>query len=74
VEEQGATTQEISRNVQQAAHGTAQVAVNITDVNRGASETGSASSQVLDSAQSLARESSRLKVEVEKFLTMVRAA
>ena len=74
VEEQGATTQEISRNVQQAAHGTAQVAMNITDVNRGASETGSASSQVLGSAQSLARESNQLKREVEKFVSMVRAA
>src|SRR5262249_16939582 len=43
VEEQGAATQEISRNVQQAAQGTAQVATNITDVTRGASETGTAS-------------------------------
>jgi methyl-accepting chemotaxis protein len=74
VEEQGAATQEISRNVQQAAHGTAQVASNITDVNRGASETGSASAQVLGSAQSLARDSGSLKVEVERFVTMVRAA
>jgi methyl-accepting chemotaxis protein len=74
VEEQGAATQEISRNVQQAAQGTAQVATNITDVNRGASETGSASSQVLGSAQSLARESGHLKTEVEKFVKMVRAA
>src|ERR1035437_4635779 len=45
VEEQGAATQEISRNVQQAAQGTMQVSSNITDVQRGASETGSASSQ-----------------------------
>ncbi|MFL5093342.1 MAG: methyl-accepting chemotaxis protein [Xanthobacteraceae bacterium] len=74
VEEQGATTQEISRNVQQAAQGTAQVADNITDVNRGASETGSASSQVLASAQSLARDSGQLKIQVDKFVQMVRAA
>jgi len=74
VEQQGAATQEISRNVQQAAQGTAQVATNITDVNRGAAETGSASSQVLSSAQSLSNESNHLKVEVEKFLTTVRAA
>ena len=74
VEEQGAATQEISRNVQQAAQGTSQVASNITDVSRGASETGSASSQVLASAQSLSSESNHLKVEVDKFLTTVRAA
>ncbi len=74
VQQQGAVTQEISRNVQQAAHGTAQVAHNIADVNRGASETGSAASQVLASARSLAREGTHLKTEVEKFLTSVRAA
>jgi methyl-accepting chemotaxis protein len=74
VEEQGAATAEISRNVQQASHGTAQVAGNIADVNRGASETGTASSQVLGSAQSLARESGHLKTEVERFVAMVRAA
>ncbi|MET0706412.1 MAG: methyl-accepting chemotaxis protein [Tardiphaga sp.] len=74
VEEQGAATQEISRNVQQAAHGTTQVTSNITDVQRGASETGSASSQVLSAAQSLSGESNRLKLEVGKFLSSVRAA
>jgi methyl-accepting chemotaxis protein len=74
VEEQGAATQEISRNVQQAAHGTQQVSSNIADVQRGASETGSASSQVLTAAKSLSGESSRLKREVSKFLSSVRAA
>jgi methyl-accepting chemotaxis protein len=74
VEEQGAATQEISRNVQQAAQGTQQVSSNITDVQRGASETGTASSQVLSAAQSLSRDSDRLKREVGKFLNTVRAA
>ena len=74
VEEQGAATQEISRSVQQAAQGTQQVSVNIADVQRGASETGSASSQVLTAAKSLSGESSRLKREVGKFLSSVRAA
>jgi methyl-accepting chemotaxis protein len=74
VEEQGAATQEISRNVQQAAQGTQQVSSNITDVQRGASETGSASSQVLSAARSLSGDSSRLKLEVGKFLDSVRAA
>jgi len=74
VEEQGAATQEISRNVQQAAQGTQQVSSNIVDVQRGAGETGSASSQVLSSAQSLSQDSNRLKLEVGKFLNSVRAA
>jgi methyl-accepting chemotaxis protein len=74
VEEQGAATQEISRNVQRAAEGTNEVASNITDVQRGASETGSASSQVFSAAQSLSQESSRLRNEVGKFMSTVRAA
>ncbi|MDQ2082333.1 methyl-accepting chemotaxis protein [Xanthobacteraceae bacterium Astr-EGSB] len=74
VEEQGAATQEIARNVQEAARGTSQVATNIVAVNEGAGETGSASAQVLASAQSLASESTLLKTEVRKFLATVRAA
>lgn len=74
VEEQGAATNEIARNVEQAACGTSQVADNIAEVNGGAAETGSASSQVLSSAQSLAGECTRLNAEVAKFLTTVRAA
>src|SRR5262249_14800118 len=74
VEEQGATTQEIARNVQQAAHGTDQVAANIAEVNNGANETGTASSQVLVSAQALSSEGNKLKAEVENFLATVRAA
>ena len=74
IEEQGAATQEIARNVQQAALGTTQVATNIADVNRGAGDTGLASSQVLSSAQLLSNENKRLKSEVVKFLATVRAA
>jgi methyl-accepting chemotaxis protein len=74
VEEQGAATREISRNVQQAAHGTQQVSANITHVQRGASETGSASAQVLSAAKSLSNESGRLKREVGQFLSAVRTA
>ena len=74
VEEQGAATQEISRNVQQAAQGTQQVSSHITDVRQGACETGSASSQVLSAAKSLAGDGNRLKLEVGKFLNTVRSA
>jgi methyl-accepting chemotaxis protein len=74
VEEQGAATQEISRNVQQAAELSSEVATSIADVSRGAGETGAASGQVLSSAQMLSSESTRLKMEVQKFLTTVRAA
>jgi methyl-accepting chemotaxis protein len=72
VEQQGAATQEIARNVGEASKGTAMVTENIADVSRGASETGAASGQVLSSAQSLANESNRLKAEVGKFFDTVR--
>jgi methyl-accepting chemotaxis protein len=74
IEEQGAATRAISGNVKQAAHGTQQVSANIVDVQRGAGQTGSASAQVLTAAKSLSGESSRLKLEVGRFLASVRAA
>lgn len=74
VEGQGVVTQEVSSNVQQAAQGTQQVATSISEVQRGASETGLAASQVLASAQALSRESNRLKLEVTKFLDVVRSS
>ncbi len=74
VEEQGAATQEISRNIQHAAHGTSEVSANIGHVQRGAGETGAASAQVHSAAQSLSQESNRLKSEVARFLGAVRAA
>jgi methyl-accepting chemotaxis protein len=74
VEEQGTATEGIALNVREAARGTAELTASIADVNRGASETGAASAQVFASAQSLSRESSRLKVEVGRFLASVRTA
>jgi len=74
VEQQGAATQEIARHVQHAARRSGVVATNIADVSRGARETGSASSQVLSSAKTISTESDRLRTEVERFLTTVRAA
>ena len=74
VEQQGAATQEISRSVQQAAAGTREVSTNIADVQHGATDTGSASVQVLSAAKSLSSESNRLKLEVGRFLQSVRAA
>ena len=74
VEQQGAATAEISRNIQQAAQGTTQVATNIVDVSKGAAESGGASTEMLASARTLATESNRLKAEMNKFLSTVRAA
>jgi methyl-accepting chemotaxis protein len=74
VEEQGGAIQEIARNVQEAAHGTSQVAANISDVTRGATATGTASTEVLSAAQSLSGDSNRLQAEVQKFVQLVRSA
>lgn len=74
VEEQTAATREIARNVEQAATGTEQVTSNILEVTRAASETGSAATQVTATAGELSSKSERLKAQVERFLTDVRAA
>jgi methyl-accepting chemotaxis protein len=74
VEQQGSATQEIARSVQSVALGTQEVAGNITQVNRGATETGSASEEVLNSARTLSTESARLRQELDRFMTTIRAA
>jgi hypothetical protein len=48
--------------------------VALTGMQRDATETGAASSQVLSAARSLSGDSSRLRLEVGKFLESVRAA
>jgi methyl-accepting chemotaxis protein len=74
VEEQGAATGEIARNVLEAAKGTSGVADGVADLDRGAAQTGTACAQLFASARSLAGDSVRLKAEVDKFLATVRAA
>jgi methyl-accepting chemotaxis protein len=74
VEQQGAATQGISRNIQQAAPGTAQVTSNVAEVQRGASETGSASTQADACVRTLGQDGSRLKQEIDRSLITVRAA
>lgn len=74
VEQQGAATHEIMRHMSEAASSTSVAAAQIGDVHRGAGETGLASGQLFAAAQSLSRDSSLLKIEVEAFVTSVRAA
>ncbi|WP_286192307.1 methyl-accepting chemotaxis protein [Roseomonas genomospecies 6] len=73
-EQQGAATQEISRNVQQASMGTAAVSTNIGGVTRAAGSTGSMADQALNAAGDLSREADQLRQEVERFVAMIRAA
>jgi methyl-accepting chemotaxis protein len=71
VEQQSAATQ---RSVQSVAQGTHQAAANIMKVNRGATETGSASEDVFNSAKTLSTESTRLREELDRFMANIRAA
>ena len=74
VEEQGAATREIARNVQEAAVGTNEVSTHISGVSKAATETGAAATQVLSSADQLAKQSEVLRGQVDRFLATIRAA
>ncbi|HSK39106.1 MAG TPA: methyl-accepting chemotaxis protein [Arenibaculum sp.] len=74
VEEQGAATREISRNVQQAAHGTQEVTNNIADVSTATDRNGETANALLEAARRLAVQTSTLNEEVATFLGTVRSA
>jgi methyl-accepting chemotaxis protein len=74
VAQQSSATQEIARSVQNVAQGTHEAAASIMEVNRGATETGSASEEVLHSAKTLSTESTRLRAELDRFMANIRAA
>lgn len=74
VEQQGAATQEIVRNITQANAGTQEVTGNITGVANAADQTGRAADHVLTAATALSRQSEQLAAEVDRFLASVRAA
>jgi len=72
--QQGETTGEIARNVQQAARGTEEVSGNISGLTEGANLTGIGASQVLGAAGDLKRQADELKRRVEKFFVDIKAA
>ncbi len=74
VEEQGAATREIARNIQHAAGGTCEVSSNIVGVSQASAEAGSAASNVLAASDELRREADILRGEIDAFLANIRAA
>ncbi|MGK2286062.1 methyl-accepting chemotaxis protein [Pedomonas sp. V897] len=74
VEQQSASTQEIARNVQQVAHGTQEVSRNIGGISGGIEQTGHNAQEVLNAADALSQQAEELRVQVNRFLTQVRAA
>jgi methyl-accepting chemotaxis protein len=67
VEEQTATTNEMSRNVAEAATGSADIAQNVTGVARSASDTQAASSSTSQAADELARMAADMRTLVGQF-------
>jgi methyl-accepting chemotaxis protein len=74
VEQQGAATREIARNIQHAAGGTAEVSSNIIGVSTASAEAGSAAGEVLSASSALRRETDVLRSEIDVFLSNIRAA
>ena len=74
VEEQGAATREIARNIQHAAGGTSEVSSNIIGVSAASTEAGTAAGEVLSASSALRREADVLRAEIDEFLSNIRAA
>jgi methyl-accepting chemotaxis protein len=74
VEEQGAATREIARNIQHAAGGTSEVSSNIVGVSTASTQAGTAASEVLTASGALRREAGVLRSEIDAFLSNIRAA
>ena len=72
VEEQQATTNEISRSVQYTSEGTQRVAAEIHEVANGAEKTGAASTEVMSAAEQLEMLAASIKREVDGFVMDVR--
>jgi methyl-accepting chemotaxis protein len=74
VEEQGAATQEITRNTHEAASRTKDVSGHIAGVSDGAQATGAAAQGVKSAAEALGAQAERLRAQVNDFLAKIRAA
>jgi methyl-accepting chemotaxis protein len=74
VEQQGAATQEISRNTQYAAQGTRNVSENIAGVKADADAAATAAENVKHASETLETQSLELSNQVTEFLKRIRAA
>jgi methyl-accepting chemotaxis protein len=74
IEAQGATTEVIAGNVNQAATGTNSVSATIAQVAQAADRSGTSARRVLEGADGLSLQLDKLRTEVDRFLERVRAA
>jgi methyl-accepting chemotaxis protein len=74
VEEQGAATHEITRNITEASTGVAGVAESVQAVARAADAATAASGEVLEASRQLTRQAGDLTSNMERFLQSLNAA
>ncbi|UTD26151.1 methyl-accepting chemotaxis protein [Bradyrhizobium sp. WD16] len=74
VEQQGAATGEIARNVQQASTGTSEVSSNVAGISQAADDTGRVATRVNSASERVNTEVQTLRQEVHKFLERLTAA
>jgi methyl-accepting chemotaxis protein len=74
VTEQSAATEEIARNVNEAAKGTSNVSSNIANVTSAAGETGETATKVLSCSEDLRKHTNQLRSAANNFLSTLRAA
>lgn len=72
VDQQSVAGQDLARSIDLAARGTERAASHIAEVRQATLSTGSAASQVLDSANSLETQAATLRQQVQSFLMQVR--
>ena len=74
VHEQGASTQEIARNVRFAASGTSSMSEHVENVEAAVMETGSSVESVVDLAHKLDEMATRMRRRVEEFTRVLTAS
>lgn len=70
---QGALTNEIAHNIQEAAQGTDEVSLNIAQVSEASNQTGESARQLLDASKELSSKSVVLSAQVETFLSEIKS-
>jgi methyl-accepting chemotaxis protein len=74
MEQQGATTHDIARNISQAAERTREVSTNVTAVGGAAETTSGAADELQTASDDLRRQAAALESEMASFLAEMRAA
>jgi methyl-accepting chemotaxis protein len=74
IDQQNLAVREIADNAQKASSGTQEVTTNIAGVNRAASDTGAAATQVLNTSGDLSKQAETLRVEIDEFLQKIQTA